>query len=261
MIYTSGIISDVSRTETLEELQQNKLDLVLAKIAIAKGDRMLDIGCGWGTLAVEAAKRGANVTGVTLSRNQTSWGLDKAAAANVVDNVRLLCMDYRDIPFQRYDKITCLEMAEHVGVRKFQDFMIQVRDMLTDDGTLENRLHSLKVSSTSRLRAFVVPGSTKTSPGDSSWLDTFSLVQVNTQKSLFDHIDASMPLNWVLEQAERAGFEIQSMDTIGVHYSATIYRWYQNWNSNRESMLEKYGKRWVRIWELFLGTTCTSLLP
>lgn len=62
-----------------------------------------------------------------------------------------------------------------------------------------------------------------------------------------------MPLNWVMEQCERAGYEIHTSDTIGVHYSATIHRWYLNWCKNKENMLEKYGKRWVRIWELFLG--------
>ena len=134
MIYTSGIMSSATKRETLEELQQRKLETVCHKINLKKGEKMLDIGCGWGTLSVHAATQGANVTGVTLGRNQTKWANGKAAEANVSDNVRILCMDYRDIPFEKYDKITCLEMAEHVGVLRFQTFLTQVRDMLNDDG-------------------------------------------------------------------------------------------------------------------------------
>lgn len=134
MIYTSGIMSSATKRETLEELQQRKLETVCHKINLKPGEKMLDIGCGWGTLSVHAAKEGASVTGVTLGRNQTQWANTKAAEANVSDNVRILCMDYRDIPFEKYDKVTCLEMAEHVGVLRFSTFLAQVREMLNDDG-------------------------------------------------------------------------------------------------------------------------------
>jgi cyclopropane fatty-acyl-phospholipid synthase-like methyltransferase len=134
MIYTSGIMTSATERETLEQLQQKKLETVAKKIGLKSGDRMLDIGCGWGTLSVHAAKSGANVTGVTLGLNQTEWALKKAEEAKVADKVRILCMDYRDIPNEKYDKITCLEMAEHVGVLRFSTFLNQVREMLNDDG-------------------------------------------------------------------------------------------------------------------------------
>lgn len=231
MIYTSGIIHDITKTETLEELQLNKLNLVCEKVQLKKGERMLDIGCGWGTLSVHAAKAGAHVTGVTLGRNQAQWGMNKAEENGVAENVRILCMDYRDIPKEKYNKITCLEMAEHVGVRKFQEFLIQVREMLEDDGIFFLQIAGLR-------RAWQYE--------DLSW-------GLFMAKYVFPGADASCPLNWVLEQMERAGFEIQSVDTIGVHYSATIYRWYLNWLKNRDEMQEKYGVRWVRIWEIFLA--------
>jgi len=69
-------------------------------------------------------------------------------------------------------------------------------------------------------------------------------------KYVFPGADASCPLNWVIEQLERAGYEIQSSDTITIHYSGTIYRWYQNWLKNKEPMVSKYGVRWYRIWEV-----------
>lgn len=134
MIYTSGILTSSTKRETLEEMQQLKLETVCKKINLQKTDKMLDIGCGWGTLSVHAASKGAKVTGVTLGLNQTEWATKKAKEAKVADNVRILCMDYRDIPVEKYNKITCLEMAEHVGVLRFSTFLNQVREMLEDDG-------------------------------------------------------------------------------------------------------------------------------
>ncbi|ORY45462.1 S-adenosyl-L-methionine-dependent methyltransferase [Rhizoclosmatium globosum] len=231
MIYTSGIITDLTKPQTLEELQDNKLNLVCDKINLKKGEKMLDIGCGWGTLSVHAAKRGAKVTGVTLGRNQTAWGMAKAAEAGVADNVRILCMDYRDIPKEKYNKITCLEMAEHVGVRKFQEFLIQVREMLEDDGIFYLQIAGLR----------------------RAWQYEDLIWGLFMAKYVFPGADASAPLNWVLEQCERAGYEVAHTDTIGVHYSATIYRWYLNWVQNKEKVVSKYGVRWFRVWEIFLA--------
>lgn len=71
-------------------------------------------------------------------------------------------------------------------------------------------------------------------------------------KYVFPGADASMPLNWVIEQMERSGFEIESCETLGVHYSTTIFRWYENWMENKEKVIEKYGVRWFRVWEVII---------
>lgn len=144
MVYTSGIMKDTTRFESLEELQQQKLETVCEKILLKSGEKMLDIGCGWGTLAVHAAKQGADVTGITIGLNQSEWCMDKARAAGVEDKVRILCMDYRDIPVEKYDKITCLEMSEHVGVLRFQTFLQQVKTMLNDDGLFYLQIAGLR---------------------------------------------------------------------------------------------------------------------
>jgi cyclopropane fatty-acyl-phospholipid synthase-like methyltransferase len=139
MIYTSGIISDIDKEETLEQLQDNKLAIVCEKIALKAGESLLDIGCGWGTLAKFASVNyGAHATGITLGRNQTAWGNAALRAAGIPEEQsRILCMDYRDIPESpKYDKITCLEMAEHVGIFKITKFFRQVADLLEDDGVL-----------------------------------------------------------------------------------------------------------------------------
>ncbi|KAI9017412.1 S-adenosyl-L-methionine-dependent methyltransferase [Gaertneriomyces semiglobifer] len=231
MIYTSGIMSTSSKRETLEELQQNKLDLVCKKVQLKPGHRMLDIGCGWGTLSVHAAKQGAKVTGVTLGKNQAAWGTRKAEEAGVAGNVNILCEDYRDIPAQKYDRITCLEMAEHVGVLRFQTFLTQVREMLEDDGIFFMQIAGLR----------------------RAWQYEDLMWGLFMAKYVFPGADASTPLNWYIEQLERAGFEVAHSETLGVHYSATIYRWYSNWLKNKDKIIAKYGTRWYRIWEYFLA--------
>jgi sphingolipid C9-methyltransferase len=148
MVYTSGVVSDITREETLEELQDNKLAIVCEKIGLKEGETMLDIGCGWGTLAKFASVNyGAHVTGVTLGRNQTKWGNDSLRKAGISeDQSRILCMDYREIPETKYDKLTCLEMAEHVGIFKITNFFRQCFDLMEDDGVFYVQLAGLRRS-------------------------------------------------------------------------------------------------------------------
>lgn len=148
MIYTSGIISDINKEESLEQLQDNKMAVVCEKIALKKNETMLDIGCGWGTLAKYASVNyDARVTGVTLGRNQTAWGNSGLRKESIPESQsKILCMDYRDIPVPDggYKKITCLEMAEHVGIRHFSSFLHQVHDMLDDDGSFFLQIAGLR---------------------------------------------------------------------------------------------------------------------
>lgn len=235
MIYTSGIISDISREESLEQLQDNKMSIVCEKIGIEKGDKMLDIGCGWGTLAKYASVNyGAHVTGVTLGRNQTAWGNKGLRKAGVTeDQSNILCMDYRDIPLPEggYKRITCLEMAEHVGVRHLGSFFKQVNGMLDDDGVFFLQIAGLR----------------------KYWQYEDLVWGLFMNKYIFPGADASTPLGFVIDKLEGAGFEIKGVDTIGVHYSATLWRWYRNWIANQDQVKAKYGVRWYRIWEYFLA--------
>lgn len=233
MVYTSGLVGDLGRRETLEEMQDNKLRDVCERVKIRPGDRHLDIGCGWGTLVAYAAKHyGSESMGVTLGKNQTAFGNQRAEEWGVGESAKVLCMDYRDIPRRpRYNQITCLEMAEHVGVRKFQEFLLQVRDMLDDDGLFYLQIAGLRAAWQYE---------------DFSW-------GLFMAKYIFPGADASCPLNWVVGQLEKAGLEVRSVETIGIHYSVTLGRWYENWMANREKVLETYGKRWFRIWEIFLA--------
>jgi cyclopropane fatty-acyl-phospholipid synthase-like methyltransferase len=230
MIYTSGIYQDVN--ESLEVAQRRKLDTVCRYVHMKEGDKHLDIGCGWGTLACHAAKYyGSDSTGVTLAKEQAAYCRMQAKKFGVEDRVNILTMDYRVIPFQQFDKITCLEMAEHVGIKNFQNFLLQVKGMLKGDG-----LFYLQIAGLRRAWQFE----------DLVW-------GLFMAKYIFPAADASCPLGWVATQVERAGFEIHRVENCGVHYSLTIKAWYDNWLKNEEQVIEKYGVWWYRCWQIFLG--------
>lgn len=229
MVYTSGLIGDVTKEESLEQLQDNKLAVVCEKIGLQQGDTVLDLGCGWGTLATFASVHyQAHVTGITLGRNQTTWGNRSLRNAGIPDSQsRIVRTDYRDSPRSTggYKKITSLEMSEHVGVRHFGAFLKQVHDMLDDDGVFYLQY--------SGLRKF--------------WQYEDLLWGLFMNKYVFPGADASTPLGWVIDQLEGTGFEVKGVDTVGVHYSATLWRWYRNWVANRENVRAKYGPKWYRV--------------
>ncbi|CAG8286820.1 unnamed protein product [Penicillium salamii] len=233
MVYTSGIISDTEREETLEEMQDNKMAIVCEKLALKEGETMLDIGCGWGTLAKFASLNyGANVTGLTIAKHQTAWGNDALRNAGVPESQsRILCMDYRDIPRTKYNKISQIEMGEHVGIKKLTGFFRQCYDMLEDDGAMYVQLSGLR----------------------QAWQYEDFIWGLYLNKYIFRGADASTPLWNYVRSLERAGFEIKGVDTVGVHYSGTLWRWYRNWLGNLDAIKAKYGQRWFRIWELFLA--------
>lgn len=244
MIYTSGVIGDIDREETLEELQDNKLRIVADKIDLKEGEQVLDLGCGWGTWATYASSQyGAGVTGVTLGKNQTKWGTELLGKYGVgPEQLRIACCDYRDAPPSqkpsgKYDKITCLEMAEHVGIRRFTAFLEQVHELLEDDGLFFLQYAGLR----------------------KNWQYEDLCWGLFMNKYIFPGADALTPLLFVALCLEAVGFEIVSVDNIGVCYLATLWRWYRNWLGNKDKAVNKYGIRWYRIWEYFLAQSVVAL--
>ena len=230
MVYTSGFFTNPA--ETLEQAQDNKLNLVCQKLQLQPGERMLDIGCGWGTLACHAAKNyGVDATGVTIAKNQAAFGNGRAKDWGVEDRARILCTDYRDIPEGKYDKISSLEMVEHVGVKNLKSFYEQIGDLLTDDGLFLLQWTGLRRG----LR-----------PEDLIW-------GLFMNKYIFPGADASLCPSAMLASMEKAGWETHSVENITFHYSWTIKRWHDNWLSNQDAVRAAYGDRWFRIWHLFLA--------
>ncbi|MDH5675825.1 MAG: cyclopropane-fatty-acyl-phospholipid synthase family protein [Myxococcales bacterium] len=230
MVYTSGIFHDTD--ETLEQAQERKLETVCKYVQMKPGDRHLDIGCGWGPLITHAAQHyGSHSTGITLAQEQADWANKRAADAGVADRVKVIVDDYRNLPATKYDKITCLEMAEHVGIKNFQKFLLQVRSMLADDGIFYLQIAGLR----------------------RPWQYEDLVWGLFMGKYIFPGADASCPLGFVVSQAERAGFEVHRVENCGVHYAETIRKWYHNWLSNEEAVVAKYGQWWFRLWSMFLA--------
>jgi cyclopropane fatty-acyl-phospholipid synthase-like methyltransferase len=239
MVYTSAFF--MTGDETLEQAQDNKLDLVCSKLMVKPGESFLDIGCGWGTLARHAAKKwGADATGVTISKNQTAFGNNRIKQWNVEDHARIMCLDYRDIPERQFDKIASLEMVEHVGVKNLPKFCDLVYSRLKDDGLFLLQWTGLRRGGDQTMPVIGLR------PEDLIW-------GLFMNKYIFSGADASLPLSGFVKALETAGFEIHSAENISIHYGLTIKKWHDNWLKNKEQILSTYGERWFRIWHLFLG--------
>lgn len=237
MIYTSCYFKD--ENESLEDAQENKMNLIAQKMQLKPGEELLDIGCGWGTLVAHLAKHyGVNTTGVTIAQAGADWANKQIKEHGVEETAKIWVKDYRDIPRdKKYNKITCLEMAEHVGIKYFKKFMQQCYDMLEDDGLFYLQIAGLR----ERNHLFSVP-------------DREDLVWgLFMNEYIFSGADASMPLNWDLRRIEKVGFEVHSVENIGNHYHITIKKWHENWLANKEKVLEKYDEYTYRMYEVFLA--------
>jgi len=247
MVYTSGYY--FTGEETLEEAQDQKMEVVARKIGLAPGMRILDLGCGWGTWALyTASKWGTNTTGLSIAREQIAFAKDRAAK-NGITGADWVCADYRDMPRSpRFDRVTCFEMAEHVGVKRFQEFLALVWDALEDDGIFYLQIAGLR----------------------EKW--QYEEVQwgLFMWKYIFRGADASLPLNWITAQLETAGFAVQSCENIDFHYCQTIRSWRRNWLKNKAKVIEHYGEEIFRIYDIFLswspnigdrgGSTCWQIV-
>jgi cyclopropane fatty-acyl-phospholipid synthase-like methyltransferase len=225
----------------LEQAQFNKMQLICEKLQLKEGERFLDIGCGWGSLARHAGREyGAVGTGVTLSGEGKKYCEEASAAEG--STTETLCCDYRHIPADRkFEKIASIEMAEHVGLRSFVDpYLKSIKERLTPGGMFLMQVAGLRQGS--------------------NWEDiAWGLFM---SRYIFPGADASTPLNWYIRQLELAGFEVHSVETIGRMYSHTLHKWYDNWMSHKQAILNGSidaeretltGERLFRMWEFFLA--------
>ncbi|AKV00753.1 Cyclopropane-fatty-acyl-phospholipid synthase [Labilithrix luteola] len=241
MVYTAGYYKDGQANSTLEEAQDEKINRCCRKLDLQPGEKLVDIGCGWGTFVRHAAVHfGADTTGITISKNQTEFGNARIEKAGVSDRARVLCLDYRDTPKRVFDKIVSLEMVEHVGVKNLPGYFSQMFNLLKDDGRFLLQWTGLRRAGFDG----VLPVGLRAE--DMIW-------GLFMNKYVFPGADASLPLSDMLKYGEKAGFEIHSVENVSIHYAWTIKAWHDNWLANKQQVLETYGERWFRIWHLFLA--------
>ncbi len=216
--------------ETIEEAQTAKIDHSLRKLRLRPGERLLDIGCGWGALVVRAAQEfGAYVLGVTLSEKQCGEAGGRISAAGVSDRARVECWDYRQLPATTFDKIVSIGMFEHVGREKLPEYFSTAHKLLKDGGLFLNH----GIANQHR---------TQRDGRSSGFMDRF----IFPDGELVNVSDA-------LQFAERAGFEVRDVENLREHYARTLRLWVQSLDRNRDAAIAVAGEQTYRAWRLYMA--------
>ncbi len=227
MVYSCAYFADVE--ESLDAAQARKLDYICRKLRLQPGDRLLDIGCGWGALVMHAAREyGAFAHGITLSERQVELAKERIAAAGLGDRCRVEILDYREVADEGgYDKLVSVGMVEHVGSKALPVYFEQAWRLLRPGGLFLN--HGIA-----------------TLQGQEPRMPSFTLKYVFPDGEL-------LPINRMLRFAEVAGFEVRDVESLREHYSLTLKHWVQRLQANRERALELVDPVTYRIWELYMS--------
>lgn len=210
---------------TLEQAQRNKLRLLAAKLNLSPGLKILDIGCGWGDLALYLARLAdVEVVGVTLSKEQFELANARARKAGLDNRVRFELKDYRKVE-DRFDRIVSVGMFEHVGVHHYGEFFGKINELMDDDGLA--LIHSIGHMSP---------------PGTASpWL----------RKYIFPGA-YSPALSEVFEVVEQNSLWVTDLEFLRLHYAKTLAHWGQRFEANRDKVEAMYDARFARMWEFYL---------
>ena len=225
MTYSCAIFS--RGAQTLEQAQETKLELVCTKLALKEGERVLDVGCGWGSFALHAASRhGVRVTGITLSSEQAALAQERVRAAGLQNQVEIRLADYRDLAGEEYDAVSSIGMVEHVGNANVDAYAAQLAHVLRPGGRLLN--HGI-----ARLRI----GDPEAGP--------FS------ERFVFPDA-APLHVSRILTAVERAGLEPTHMEGFRMDYARTLQEWTRNLEANWDRATQLVGAERMRIWRLYL---------
>ncbi len=211
---------------TLDEAQAAKKAHIARKLLILPGMRVLDIGCGWGGLALSLARdHGARVTGITLSQEQLVIARDRAAKAGLSDRVSFELIDYRAMT-GRFDRIVSVGMFEHVGAPNFQTYFAKVRDLLSDDGVA--LIHTI--------------GNTAPPDTTNPWI----------AKYIFP--GGYVPsLSEVAEAVQNTGLRIGDVECLRLHYAMTLRHWFERFSAKADEAARLKDARFVRMWRFYLA--------
>ncbi|MEW2549898.1 cyclopropane-fatty-acyl-phospholipid synthase family protein [Streptomyces sp. NPDC047002] len=235
MVYSCAYWDDAPGF-TLEDAQRDKLDLVCRKLGLAEGDRLLDVGCGWGSMALHAAREyGARVTGVTLSREQALYARKRVADAGLTDRVDIRVQDYRDVKDGPYDAISSIGMAEHVGSVRFREYADDLYALLRPGGRLLN--HQIARRPLAHDEAYEI--------------DAFIDAYVFPDGEL-------APVGRTLATLEEAGFEARDVQSIREHYALTLRRWVANLEARWADAVRATSPGRARVWRLYMAASALS---
>lgn len=212
----------------LEQAQRDKLELVCQKLALQPGTRLLDVGCGWGSLSLYAAEQhGARVTSVTLAREQAEYVRRRARERGLAELVDVRLCHYRDIPDERYQAVASLEMGEHVGDAEYPGFAQQLHRMLQPRGRL-------LIQQMSRSGA--------TSRGGGAFIEAYIAADMHMR-----------PVGETVGLLEAAGLEVRSVEAMREHYVHTVDAWAEQLEKHWDEVVELTGPENARTWRLYLA--------
>jgi cyclopropane-fatty-acyl-phospholipid synthase len=228
MTYSCAVFEDpAGDSETLEDAQWRKRELICTKLGLEDGERVLDVGCGWGSWVVHAAaEHGVHAVGITLSEPQARMARERAAAAGVGDRVEVRVADYRELRDERFDAIASIGMVEHVGERNIDAYAATLAGLLEPGGRLLN--HGI-----ARLRH-----------GERE-AGGFS------ERYVFPDA-APLHLSRVQSALERAGLETEHVEGLRAHYARTLTHWLTRLDANAEQAERLAGPERMRVWRLYL---------
>ncbi|MET9602953.1 MULTISPECIES: cyclopropane-fatty-acyl-phospholipid synthase family protein [unclassified Streptomyces] len=228
MVYSCAYWSPGS---TLEEAQRDKLDLVCRKLALRPGERLLDVGCGWGSMALHAAREyGVRVTGVTLSREQAAYARKRVADEGLTEQVDIRIQDYRDVKDGPYEAISSIGMAEHVGADRYRDYARTLHALLRPGGRLLN--HQI---------------ARRPEPDEEAYrIDEFIDAYVFPDGEL-------SPLGTTVGELERAGFEVRDVEALREHYGLTLRAWVARLEEHWSEAVRLTSPGRARVWQLYMA--------
>lgn len=218
--------------ETIAQAQLNKIDHILRKMDLQPGQRLLDIGCGWGALVLRAAQQfGARCVGVTLSQNQFDLARERVRAAGLQDRIDIRLQDYRDVVDGPFDRITSVGMFEHVGLDHLAGYFLHVRHLLTSDGWVMNH----GITSTDPLDG-------ETRHGGGHFIDRYVF-----PRGELPHIST------VLRSLQEGGLEAYDVENLRRHYQRTTQLWSEAFEAHATHLRTLVDEKRWRIWRIYLA--------
>ncbi|MDR7300797.1 cyclopropane-fatty-acyl-phospholipid synthase [Haloactinomyces albus] len=227
MAYSCGYWTSEAAGYTLADAQEDKLELICRKLNLAEGDRLLDVGCGWGSLILYAAQRyDVHATGVTLSQQQADHVRRRIEQLGLRARVEVRLQDYRELDDRPYDAIASIEMGEHVGKRNYPTYVASLHRVLRPHGRLLLQQMSRGA----------------TAPGGGAFIESYIAPDMNM-----------VPVGRTLDHLEYAGFETREVRAMREHYVPTVRSWAQTLEKSWDEVVGLVGAEQARVWRLYLA--------